>query len=178
MSVPPMPNDARHKVLHRAIGEFITTWCHVEWNLVLVFSGLTRCDLNRSRMVLAAIINFRARRELVDRLGRAYLPDARLSDWAKLIAQLKHLSEKRNHLAHRRAYYLERSTFRFFSDEDEHQPNTFGRYTDYQIGNIRAWTKEAADLNESLMRWFQSFMREELLQMPRVIPEPEQDQES
>ena len=172
-----MPNDARHKVLQRVIGEFITTWCHVEWNLVLVFSGLTRTDLNRARMVLAAMINFRSRRELVDRLGRSYLLDQHLADWAKLTAQIKHLSEKRNHIAHRRAYHLDRSTFRFFSDEDEHQPNTFGRYTDYQIGNIRAWTKEAAELNEALFRWYR-VTGSELLEQPRLIPEPEQDQET
>lgn len=161
-----MSDDARHQVLYRAVGEFITFWCHVEWALAYVFSGLTKADFNRSRIALSALQNFRARRELVDRLGRAYLPEEDLADWAKLTAQIKHLSEKRNHLAHRRAYHLERSTFRFFSEEDEHQPRTFGGYADYQIGNIRAWRKEAGELEESLIRWWQRVNRAQLLAQP------------
>lgn len=172
----PIPSDARHKVLQRAIGEFIATWSHVEWSLVFVFGGLVRIDFNQARIILAAMINFRSRRELLERLGRAYLPDNDLAEWAKLMAQIKHLSEKRNHMAHRRAYFMERSTFRFFSDEDELQPNTFGRYTDYQIGNIRAWSKEAVAVQETLMRWHYRLIHTELLEQPRVIPEPEQGQ--
>lgn len=173
-----MPDDARHRVLYRAVGEFITMWAHVEWGLAFVFSGLTRCGLDRSRIILSAMINFRSRRELVDRLGRGYLPEADLEEWAKLTKQIKQLSEKRNHLAHRRAYFLARSTFRFFSDEDEHQPNVFGRYTDYQIGNIRGWTKEAKALEQSLMHWSRRIIGTEMLKQPRLIPEPDQDQDA
>lgn len=129
-------------------------------------------------MILAAMLNFRSRRELVDRLGRAYLPDSDLAEWCQLGAKIKHLSEKRNHLAHRRAYYLEKGTFRFFSDEDEHQPNTFGRYSDYQIGNIRSWVKEAVSLHDDLLRWYGHVVKTELLEQPRVIPEQDQGQDA
>lgn len=173
---PLIPDNPRNRVLNRAIGEFIATWTHVEWAIAFPFSGLARCDLDRSRMILAAMMNFRSRRELLDRLGRAYLPEEHLTEWGKLGSQIKQLSEKRNHLAHRRAYHLEKSTFRFFSDEDECQPNTFGRYSDYQIGNIRNWTKEANELQHLLMIWWDRSLKAKLLEQPRLIPEQSQDQ--
>jgi len=172
----PPPDDTRHRILFRLIGQFIANWAHVEWNLAFLTSGLLRTfDMSRVRMILAAQINFRAKRELILRLGRSYLQDQHLPLFERTMGRVKHLSEKRNLLAHRHVHYLSRSTFRFFSDEDATQPNTFGRYTDVQLGTIRAWIKELSVLSKELRELHGITLREPMRLLPRVIPELGED---
>ena len=136
----PMSNDTRHQVLYRLVGQIITHWSHAEWILFTLFGYLANCDLNRARIILAAHQSSRAKRELIERLGNAYLPIGALTEFGTLIARVKHLSEKRNMVAHHRAYYMEKErVWRFMNDGDETQPNTFSRYQDVQTSNLRTW---------------------------------------
>ena len=145
---PPIAVDPRYQVLHRLTGQIITHWAQAEWALFMVFGFLARCDFNRSRIILAGMQSFRAKRELIVRLGEAYLPTASLPAFDALMAKVKHLSEKRNMVAHHRPYYMDKErVWRFMNDSDETQPNTFGRYQDVQTGNLRSWVREIYGLH-------------------------------
>jgi|CXWL01.1.fsa_nt_gi hypothetical protein len=167
-----MPDDARHRVLYRLVGQLITNWAHVEWQLMLLASALLRTDMNRGRFIMAAFTSSRAKREFISRLGRSYLLDNDMDRFLGLVGKIKHLSEKRNMLAHWRVYYLRASTFRLFNDDDPTQPNTFGRYQNVQIANIRNWSKEIHDLQEEITHFSIIAIRGDLLEQPRIIPEP------
>lgn len=171
-----MWDDARHRVLYRLIGNFIQGWAEVEWRLMMVLAGLLGIDMNRARMILAIPANFRAKRELILRLGRSYLFDEDLAFFESVMQRVKHLSEKRNLVAHRRSYHLGRGTFRFFNDEDATQPNTFGRYADIQTATIRTWSKELEVLVGELFALTTLTVFEgRMLAQPRLIPEPSED---
>jgi hypothetical protein len=176
--VIPDPNrseNARVATLYRLVGEFITTWTESEWLLMLVMSGLLQTDIERARIVLAASTNFRSKRELIDRLGQSFLPDQLLPEFNTLMAAVKHLSEKRNMLAHHRPYYIKGATFRYMNDQDPTQPNTFGRSQDVQLGNIRTWIREAHTLNGAIVGLTKKLRTTSLLQRARLIPEPIRD---
>lgn len=174
-----MPNDPRYQVLYRLAGQIITHWSHAEWFLCLFYSVLMRCDLNRARISLAAHRSFVAKRELIERLGRAYLPIGALDEFETIMARVKHLSEKRNMVAHHRAYYLEKErVWRFFNDGDETQPDTFGRYQDVQTGNLRTWVREISHLNNDLFGFFSTDSRRQLRAQPRGFVELEQDRQT
>lgn len=179
---PPMPVDARHQVLFRLVGQIITHWSHVEWQLFTLFASITRTDINRARIVLAGQQNFRAKRELIERLGRAYLHIDLIDPFERIMARVKHLSEKRNMVAHHRAYYLKKErVWRFMNDSDETQPNTFGRYQDVQTGNLRSWVREIAQLNSDLMTLFAALLRrgkDGIRNQPREFGELERDRGS
>jgi hypothetical protein len=164
--------DARHAAMSRLVGQVITEWAHTEWLLMLILGALLRVDLDRARIVLAGYTNFRAKRELILRLGRSYIPDALLAEFETVMGKVKQLSQKRNMLAHHRAVFRGRSTFRFFNDEDPTQPNTFGRYQDVQLGNMKIWVKEICELSGEIHRLTVKLEREQLLEQPRLIPEP------
>jgi hypothetical protein len=142
---------------------------------MIVFAGLMRTDIDRARIALASYYNFRSKRDLLDRMGQSYLPKNLLPRFDTVMGRVKHLSEKRNLLAHRRAYHIKKGTFRFFNDEDPTQPNTFGRYTDIQTATIRVWCKELSDLQKDVLEMGLSINRARLLTQPRVLPEPTQD---
>ena len=57
-------------------------------------------DQFRSRILFASLPNFRARRELIIRLGESYLPEEILPQFRRLMRRLKNLGTKRNKLAH------------------------------------------------------------------------------
>jgi len=165
----------RESAMHRAVGRFITDWSHTEWILMLLMATILRTDVDRARMVLSASVNFRANRELILRLGRSYLLDADLPAFEEIMAKVKHLSEKRNMLAHHRAYHMKAATFRFFNDQDPTQPNTFGRCQDVQLGNIKTWGREARALGAEIMQYWEGIKDSSLLAQPRLIPLPEEE---
>jgi hypothetical protein len=107
-------------------------------------------NLDAARMVWAGATSFRAKRELLMRLGEAYLIDALLPEFRDIMSKTKHLSEKRNLLAHDRAYPMKGATFRFMNDQNETQPNTFGRYRDVQVGTVRVWGTEIVALERQI----------------------------
>lgn len=166
-SIPPTP---REKAFQRLVGELITEWSHSEWLLMLLFAGLMGIDYDRARMVLASSANFRSKRELLARMGNAYLPDELLPEFRLIMRSVKHLSEKRNMLAHWRMYFIPPSKFRLMNDQDPEMPRTFGRYKDVQIGNLRAWIKEIHLLNGRLYR-FSRAMRGQVARQPRLTAE-------
>ena len=176
----PMPNDRHHQVLYRLVGQIITNWSHAEWLLFMLFGVFAGCDINRARMVLAAHQSFRAKRELIERLGRAYLKVGAVDDFDRLMARVKHLSEKRNMVAHHRAYYLSKErVWRFMNDSDETQPNTFGRYQDVQTGNLRTWVREISQLRDELYDFIGAAMLAGgLRDQPREFGELARDRET
>lgn len=147
----PMADQVeRERQLIEATGAFVREWAHTEWGLFKLTSALLRIDYERGRFVWASATNFRAKRLLLSRVGEAFLVDKHLPRFRTIIAQAEHLSEKRNRLAHERAYYIGKGVFRFMNDETPTQPETFGRYTDIQVSNIKAWAKEAAALDSDV----------------------------
>jgi hypothetical protein len=175
----PLPTNSRYQVLYRLSGQIITHWVHAEWALFMLFGFLARCDLNRARIILAAHQSFRAKRELIERLGNAYLPIGALPQFDVLMGRVKHLSEKRNMVAHHRAYYMEEErVWRFMNDSDETQPDTFGRYQDVQTGNLRTWVKEISHLNNDILGFFTKDAHRQLRDQPRGFVELEADRQT
>lgn len=172
----PTPNDARHQVLTRLVGQIITDWAHTEGMLCFPFSALLRCNFDKGRIVLAGLLNFRAKRQLILRLGNSYLMDEDLPWFNAMMGRVKHLSEKRNLVAHRRPYHIGRGTFRYFNDDEPTQPNTFGTYTDVQTGNLRTWAKDIASLNHELLRSSETILHRPLLDNARLWTPPVDDQ--
>ena len=170
-----MEDDVRYLPLHRLTGAIITAWTHTEWILLLLLAEIANIDDEKARMILAAQTNFRTKRELILRMGLAYLPDVHLAEFEAIMARVKHLSEKRNMLAHSRAFYQGRSTFRFMNDQDPTQPETFGRYQDVQLGNLRVWLRELKELHRHICAFDVKIIGAQMLTQPRLIPKPSDD---
>jgi hypothetical protein len=172
MALPNPAGDPKMQVLHRLAGRMLTEWAHAEHYLFFMFSALMKTDLDRARIVLAAQINFRSKRELIERLGRTYLPEEHLAEFLAIMRQVKVLSEKRNMLAHEVCHLVDRNTYRFFNDKEPTQPETFGRYQDVQLGNLKTWVKETEQLKKDLLRFGTSILQMQLLVPGRLYVEP------
>jgi len=170
------PED-RQRELAYEIGVTILAWSHAEWKLMMLLAMVLATSLDAARMVWASATSHRAKRELLMRLGEAYLIDALLPEFRDIIAKTKHLSEKRNMIAHDRAYLMKGATFRFMNDQDETQPNTFGRYRDVQIGNVRNWGKEIVALDRQIDGFMAIAMAagRALLAQQRLLQQRDQD---
>ena len=176
-SVMAKTPDDDHRELVHATGSVIRTWAETEWILMTIMAMIAGCDLERARIIWASTTSFRAKRDLLSRMGEAFLADRLLPEFRDIISKVKHLSEKRNLIAHDRAYHIKMGTFRFMNDQDATQPNTFGRYRDVQVSTIRIWAKENEELSIRVMNFSQRIGSgtECILEQPRVIPEPDQD---
>lgn len=170
----------REQQLIERTGLFIRTWAHTEWLLFMLMAALLTTDLERARIVWASSTSFRSKRELLSRVGESFLVDALLPPFREIIGQAKHLSEKRNMVAHDRAYHMGRGMFRFMNDDDATQPNTFGRYRDVPVSNLATWAREASDLGQQVLRLsaqIEALGGGAFLVRGRVIPGPDQDRD-
>lgn len=88
------------QALKIATSDVIREWASLEMTLSLVLSGLLKTDQFRARVVWSSLANWRARRELLLRLGNTFLDESALPQWRGLLKRAKTLGEKRNELAH------------------------------------------------------------------------------
>ena len=162
--------------LDMLMGRIIRIWSNVDFHLMLILAGIVcNPDLARARIIWASMMNFRAKRELIVRLGESYLPEKSLERFRALMAQVKHLSEKRNMIAHDRVLGPWEDPISFHNDQDPTQPNTFGRFSNVQRGNLKSWIKELEDLANALLRFHGEIVTSPLLEKPRLLPEQPDD---
>jgi len=101
-----------------------------------------------------------------------YLPEDELEHFAALMRQVRVLSEKRNMLAHEVCHIVGGKIYRFFNDKEPTMPDTFGRYQDVQLGNLRTWVRETAELKSDLLRFGTSIFQMQLLEHGRLYVDP------
>jgi len=167
----------RERELAYEVGQVILAWSEAEWRLIWLLSAALNCDVNRGRIVWASSTSFRAKRDLLTRLGETYFVDTLLPEFRDIMAKVKHLSEKRNALAHDRSYHLQGATFTFMNDQDPTQPETFGRSRTIQVGTVRVWAKEIRQLDQQIMRFTARLLPPDraLLAQPRLLSHADPD---
>jgi hypothetical protein len=123
--------------LSEATGLSMGHWAFLETTLMLQLERLILCDQFRTRVIWSSLPNFRARWNLLQRLGEAYLFEPQLPVWRRLLNRAHRLSKTRNLLAH--SCWVSRSgqvfTFSLDGEDDENGFN-FGKITKLTIVNI------------------------------------------
>jgi len=126
--------------LDQLTGAFIRAWTQAEWEMFRLMAALLDCEYGRAEMIWSLEVSFRAKRELLQELGSALLADRYVEYFNVLMAQVKHLSEKRNLLAHERVSYVGRG--RLLINDDPKRP--------LQLSNLRQWLKEVRKLEKDV----------------------------
>lgn len=85
---------------HFQVGRVIREWAKLEQSLFYFLSRFLKVDQFRARIISAAIINERARFDLISNLGETYLHESMLPEFRKLMKKANDLRLHRNLYAH------------------------------------------------------------------------------
>lgn len=88
------------ELFHQLTGEAIRAWAQLEHSLWMIAASLLRVDQFRARILMAAMSNGKAQRNLIGNLGRTYLSEELASELQRKLKRLSSLNEERNVLVH------------------------------------------------------------------------------
>jgi hypothetical protein len=94
------PTENEWNAFYIAFANVMREWVSLENVFALLLTSFLQTDQFRARIVWNAMPNWRARRELLSRLGETYIDEEALPAWRKLMKRAKTLGENRNKLAH------------------------------------------------------------------------------
>lgn len=96
----PKPIGDDTDEFHRLCGMVVRSWAQLEFSLFTLVARLLQIDQFRARVVLTSLSGFRAKRELISRLGETFLDEENLPQFRRLIRRLRRLAPSRNVVAH------------------------------------------------------------------------------
>jgi hypothetical protein len=142
---------------HRACGEAIRAWADLEYSAVLYLQVLLQTDEQfRAKIIWATLPNWQLRRKLLLRLGEAYLDDAFIPKFRKLLFRMNTLARKRNLIAHARCSLHKPKKVVFINDDDDNDVGfSFLAKEEYQFENLRNWAKNINNLHVDMMICFE-----------------------
>jgi hypothetical protein len=137
---PVRDMEAEYATFYHLAGEIVREWAELEVGFGWLLSALLGTSGFRARVIWDSMPNFRARHQLIARLGETFLDESILPKFRGLMKRVKKAAANRNTIAHcwGGVDKIDHIVFLFDQDRAEQGYNFVGNQV-VHIKNIRDW---------------------------------------